>query len=66
MDNTVTPSLLAGAKIDATGNITPRAIVRSGGTPGPWTTVERDGQPVLVWSEVGGSGPDLYFDPMCD
>jgi len=66
MDNTVTPSLLAGAKIDATGQITPRAVVRSGGTPGPWTTVERAGQPVLVWSEVNGTGPDLYFDPMCD
>jgi hypothetical protein len=66
LDNSTTPSLLAGAKIDATGMITPRAVVRSGGSPGPWTTVERDGQPVLVWSEINGSGPDLYFDPMCD
>ena len=66
LDDSTSNSLLAGAKIDATGMVTPRTVVRSGGTPGPWTTVERAGQPVLVWSEVGGSGPDLYFDPMCD
>jgi hypothetical protein len=66
LDNSTNPSLLAGARVDATGAIAPRAIVRSGGSPGPWTTVVRDGQPVLVWNEKNGTGPDLYFDPMCN
>lgn len=59
------PEHLAGAAITADGAVTPRAITSSGGTPKKWAMTAREGQPVLVWTEVGGSGPDLYFDPMC-
>jgi hypothetical protein len=59
------PEHLAGAAIDPNGIVTPRAITSSGGTPHSWAMTTRDGQPVLVWTEAGGSGPDLYFDPMC-
>ncbi|MGE5183505.1 MAG: hypothetical protein ACM31C_15645 [Acidobacteriota bacterium] len=57
--------MLGGAHVATDGTITPRAITNSGGTPGKWTMVARATQPVLVWTELGGSGPDLYFDPMC-
>ncbi len=59
------PVHLDGASIDASGVATRRPVLTSGGTPGKWVMLARDGQPVLVWTEVGGSGPDLYFDPMC-
>lgn len=62
---TTTPAHLDGAHIDAAGTVTARAVPMSGGSAGGWTMLARDGQPVLVWTEVGGSGPDLYFDPMC-
>jgi hypothetical protein len=60
-----TPAYLDGAQIGADGTVTARPVSMSGGTPGKWAMIDRDGQSVLVWTEVGGSGPDLYFDPMC-
>ena len=59
------PSYLDGVVIAPDGTTTARPVTSSGGTPGHWTMLARDGQTVLVWTEVGGSGPDLYFDPMC-
>jgi len=59
------PAYLAGASVSATGVVAPRPVTSSGGTPAHWAMTARDGQPVLAWTEVGGSGPDLYFDPMC-
>jgi hypothetical protein len=56
---------LDGAHVAVDGTVTPRPIVGTTGTPGKWAMVERGTQPVLVWTEVGGSGPDLYLDPMC-
>ncbi len=41
---------------------TPHAIASSGGAPGPWSVLDRFDQPVLVWTEIGGTGPDLYID----
>jgi hypothetical protein len=58
-------SHLDGAHVSIDGTVTPRPITRTTGTPGKWTMVERGTQPVLVWNEVGGSGPNLYLDPMC-
>jgi hypothetical protein len=56
---------LAGAHVAVDGTVTPRPVAGTSGTPGKWTLIARDTQPVLVWTEVGGSGPDLYLDPMC-
>jgi hypothetical protein len=61
----LSPSALKAVHVSATGVVTPRAVGTSGGSPSKWAMVERYGQPVLVWAESGGSGPDLYFDPMC-
>jgi hypothetical protein len=59
------PNFLAAAQVAADGTVTPRAVTGSGGSPGMWAMIERDGQPVLVWTETGGTGGDLYLDPMC-
>src|ERR1700733_897256 len=63
--NTPAPDFLQSAHIGADGTVTPRAVSNSGGTPGQWAMIIRDDQPILVWTETGGTGPDLYFDPMC-
>ncbi|HTR51453.1 MAG TPA: hypothetical protein VMJ10_12145 [Kofleriaceae bacterium] len=63
---TYSPSTtLAGAQITPAGVTTPLTVTGSGGTPKQWAMVPRGMQPVLVWSESGGTGPDLYIDPMC-
>jgi hypothetical protein len=59
------PDQLAASRISSTGALTPVSITGDGGTPAQWTFVQRNGQTVLVWQETNGSGPDLYFDPMC-
>ncbi len=59
------PSRLAGAHVAVDGSVTQRPVTGTTGTPGKWTMLARDTQPVLVWTEIGGSGPDLYLDPMC-
>lgn len=56
---------LAAAHVSATGVVTPRVVTSSGGTPKQWTMLRAGGQSVLVWIEAGGSGPDLWFDPLC-
>ncbi|MFT3699390.1 MAG: hypothetical protein QM831_39950 [Kofleriaceae bacterium] len=58
-------SALGASKISAAGEVTPVEIIGDGGQPSKWAFVERGEQTVLVWREVGGTGPDLYFDPMC-
>jgi hypothetical protein len=65
--NNVLPDKLGASQITSgTGAVTPISITGDGGTPSKWTFVARDAQTVLVWRETGGSGPDLYFDPMCN
>ena len=59
------PDWLAASRISSTGQLTPRTVVGSGGTPNKWALVSLAGQSVLVWTETNGSGPDLYFDPLC-
>ena len=56
---------LGGARVAVDGTSTPRPVTMSGGTPGAGAMTARAGQTVLAWTEVGGSGPDLYLDPMC-
>ncbi len=60
----VTPNALQAAHVATDGTVTARPVTNSGGTAKRWQMVSRDGQPVLVWTETGGTGPDLYFDPM--
>ncbi len=61
-DTSTTPSFLDSAHVDPDGTLTPHAIASSGGAPGPWSVLDRLDQPVLVWTEIGGTGPDLYID----
>jgi hypothetical protein len=61
----VAQDYLAAAQVTAGGVVTPYPIMNSGGKPNQWTVTARSGQSVVVWTEAGGSGPDLYFDPMC-
>src|SRR5262249_30711984 len=55
---------LQAAHVATDGTVTPRAVTSSGGMAKRWAMVSRYDQPVLVWIETGGTGPDLYFDPM--
>ncbi|HEY1813174.1 MAG TPA: hypothetical protein VGG74_12575 [Kofleriaceae bacterium] len=59
------PNKMAASRVTPSGEVTARPVTSSGGTPQSWALVERDGQVVLTWTESGGSGPNLYFDPMC-
>ncbi|MBX3160390.1 MAG: hypothetical protein KF773_30780 [Deltaproteobacteria bacterium] len=53
-------------RVSAAGVLSAAApVTTSGGVPGQWTMVERLGQAVLVWAEVGGSGPDLWISALC-
>ena len=61
-DTSGTPSFLDSARVAADGTLTPYSIANSGGAPGPWSVLNRFDQPVLVWTEIGGTGPDLYID----
>jgi hypothetical protein len=58
--------VLGASHIDIAGNVTPRPVTSSGGTAQQWNVVERDGQAILVWTESGGTGPNLYLDPFCN
>ncbi|HEY3802028.1 MAG TPA: hypothetical protein VGL61_05445 [Kofleriaceae bacterium] len=61
----MSPNKMAASRVTPSGQVTARPVTSSGGTPMSWMLVERDGQVVLTWTETGGSGPNLYFDPMC-
>jgi len=57
---------LGAARVSSDGQITQRpAIATSGGGAVAWDLVSRNDQPVLVWLEGGGVGPNLWFDPLC-
>ncbi|HEY1548401.1 MAG TPA: hypothetical protein VGG28_11295 [Kofleriaceae bacterium] len=65
--HTYTPaSIIAASHVAVDGTVTARPVTSSGGTPVNWNVVERDGQAILVWTETGGSGPNLYLDPLCN
>lgn len=59
------PSFIDAAYVAPDGTIVPHPLSNSGGAPAVWAIVERLGQPVLVWGETGGTGPDLHFDALC-
>jgi hypothetical protein len=56
---------LVAARISATGVVTQRSVMSSGGTPVKWTMLQSGLQPVLVWIESGGTGPEMWIDPLC-
>jgi hypothetical protein len=57
---------LETVRISGTGDVSARTTVMdSGGNPRQWALFERAGQVVLVWTEVGGSGGDLYLSAVC-
>lgn len=59
------PNHLGATHVAFDGTLAAHGVLSTGGTPGKWAMVPRATQPVLVWTEVGGTGPDLYFDPIC-
>ena len=65
-DTYMPANIMAASHVDANGNVTARPVISSGGSPQQWIVVERDGQAILVWTETGGSGPNLYLDPFCN
>ncbi len=64
-DLTADPRGVAAAAIAPDGAVTPQVVSSSGGEARGHAFVERNGQAVLVWSEAGGDGPDLWLEPMC-
>ena len=59
------PRHLGAARISKDGTRTLLGIASTGGSVGGWDLVVRHGQTALVWTEVGGTGPNLYIDPLC-
>ncbi|HEY0191406.1 MAG TPA: hypothetical protein VGC42_09825 [Kofleriaceae bacterium] len=57
---------LAAARVKMTGEITPIGVTNTGGKSAGWDVVVRDGQPALVWVESGGTGPNLWLNPLCN
>jgi hypothetical protein len=65
-ENEVTPATLGALYVAADGTVSARAIASVSGTPSKWAMVARAGQPVLVWTVTGATGPNLTFDALCN
>jgi hypothetical protein len=61
-----TGSLIGAARVSQTGAITDAPILSTGGQAVAWDLVVRNGQPALIWLEQGGSGKNLWLDPLCN
>ncbi|HEU4734324.1 MAG TPA: hypothetical protein VFT22_40810 [Kofleriaceae bacterium] len=59
------PSKLSAARVAMDGTVTHVSVSSTGGTAAGWDVVVRNGQPALVWAEAGGTGPNLWIDPLC-
>jgi hypothetical protein len=59
------PSHLGATRIAMDGAATPVGIADTGGTAAGWDLVVHNGQPALAWVETGGTGPNLWLDPLC-
>jgi hypothetical protein len=57
---------LGAVYVAADGTVTSQPVPAMTGTPAQWAMVTRAGQPVLVWTMSGGSGPNLSFDALCN
>ncbi|HTR55466.1 MAG TPA: hypothetical protein VMJ10_32530 [Kofleriaceae bacterium] len=61
-DTSTSPTFLTSAHVDLDGTPTPRTITTDGGgEPALWSVLDRAGQAVVVWTEIGGTGPDLFI-----
>lgn len=60
-----TVSGLDSARITPTGTVTPNPVMNSGGSPRRWTMIDGAGQAMLLWTETGGTDPDLWIQEMC-
>jgi hypothetical protein len=47
------------------GRITPVSVPNTNGTAAAWDLVVHNGQPAVAWVEAGGTGPNLWLDPLC-
>jgi hypothetical protein len=56
------------ARVTSDGRYIIRGVTNTGGKAAQftWDLVVRFGQPALIWAEQGGSGPDLWIDPLCE
>ena len=59
-------SQLDAARITMGGQVTPLSILGSGGKFAAWDLVVHNGQPAVVWAETGGTGANLWLDPLCN
>jgi hypothetical protein len=58
-------SHLGAARIAMDGAVTPVGVPDTGGTAAGWDLVVHNGQPAVAWVEAGGTGPNLWLDPLC-
>lgn len=59
------PSHLGATRIAMDGTVTPVGVPDTGGTAAGWDLVVHNGQPAVAWVETGGTGPNLWLDPLC-
>jgi hypothetical protein len=59
------PSHLGATRIAMDGTVTPVGVPDTGGTAAGWDVVVHNGQPAVAWVETGGTGPNLWLDPLC-
>ena len=58
-------SHLGAARVAMDGTVTPVGVPDTGGTAAGWDVVVHNGQPAVAWVEAGGTGPNLWLDPLC-
>lgn len=58
-------SHLGATRVAMDGKVTPVGVADTGGTAAGWDLVVYNGQPALAWVEAGGTGPNLWLDPLC-
>jgi hypothetical protein len=59
------PTHLGATRIAMDGTVSPVGVADTGGTATAWDLVVHNGQPALAWVETGGTGPNLWLDPLC-
>jgi hypothetical protein len=58
-------SRLGATRVAMDGRVTPVSVPNTNGTAAAWDLVVHDGQPAVAWVEAGGTGPNLWLDPLC-
>ena len=60
------PHHLGAARITKDGDRHVLGVASSGGSVGGWDLTVHIDRSALVWTEVDGTGPNLWIDPLCD